>query len=329
MPGESPELSLIIPVFNEEPAVEELCGRLRAAVGRETEILFVDDGSTDGTRRTLSGLQDEDSLLRVIGFRRNYGKSIALAAAFRRARGRVLVTLDGDLQDDPGEIPRLVRMLEEEDLDLVGGWRRRRRDPPWKVLGSRIFNLIVSVAGGVRFRDINCGLKALRRRVIEEISLASGYHRFVPLLAHWKGFRVGETEVRHHPRRHGRSRYGRERVLRGLMDLAVILFLVRFEGRPGRYFAGLGALLSAAGLGVSAFIAYLRLSQGNIDSRYPLLSLGLVLMVVGLQLFSLGLFGELVAYHFRSRGTAFEPVVEESEGRGEKGEESEKTTGGG
>jgi glycosyltransferase involved in cell wall biosynthesis len=318
MPGESPELSVIVPVFNEEPAVEELHGRLRAAAGRDAEILFVDDGSTDGTRRILLGLQEQDPLLRVIGFRRNFGKSVALAAAFRRARGEVLVTLDGDLQDDPAEVPRLVRMLEEEDLDLVGGWRRRRRDPPWKVLGSRLFNFIVSVTGGVRFRDINCGLKALRRRVIEEISLASGYHRFVPLLAHWKGFRVGETEVVHHPRRHGRSRYGGERILRGLMDLAVILFLVRFQGRPGRYFAGLGALLGASGLGISAFIAYLRLSQGNIGSRYPLLSLGLVLMVVGLQLFSLGLFGELVAYHFRSRGTVFEPVVEEKEGKGEK-----------
>jgi glycosyltransferase involved in cell wall biosynthesis len=232
---------------------------------------------------------------------------MALAAGFRHARGRVVVTLDADLQEDPAEIPRLIERLSD-GYDLVGAWRRTRRDRAGKVFGSRLFNRVVSLVGGVRFRDINCGLKVLRREVVEDVSLAGGFHRFLPLLAVWKGYRVAEMEVSHAPRKHGKSRYGGDRIPEGLLDLLAIMFLVRFQGRPSRFFAAVGTVLGALGFAISAYLAGLRLWTGSIQEKFPLLALGLVLMVVGVQLFSLGLFGELVAYHFRTR-RPFEPAV--------------------
>ena len=295
-----PSLSVIVPVLNEDQSLEELHARLSASIPADSEILFVDDGSTDGTRGVLGKIAAGDSRVRVIRFRRNFGKSMALEAGFRKSRGKVVVTIDADLQDDPGEIPRLIQKLDE-GYDLVGGWRRRRRDPRGKVLGSRIFNFIVSVLGGVRLRDVNCGLKVLRREVLDDIVLAGGFHRFIPLLAHWRGYRVGEVDVAHSPRRHGKSRYRGDRIPQGLLDLLAVTFLLRFEGRPSRYFAGLGIALGLSGFAISAYLACLRIITGSIRSQFPLLALGLVLLVVGIQLFSLGLFGELLAYHFRSR----------------------------
>ncbi|MBI4604060.1 MAG: glycosyltransferase family 2 protein [Planctomycetes bacterium] len=309
--GPRPSLTVVVPVLDEEGSLEELHGRLAAVLPAGAEVIFVDDGSTDGSAAALRRIAARDPRVRVVRFRRNFGKSLALAAGFRRARGEVVATIDGDLQEDPADILRLADRLAEGH-DVVGGWRRRRRDPWLKVLGSRAFNALVSLLGGVRFRDINCGLKVLRREVVEDLVLLGDFHRFIPLLAHWKGYRVAEAEVAHAARRHGRSRYGGERAIRGLLDLAVILFVVRHEGRPGRWFAGLGALLGLAGLGVSGYLAGVRLAYGTIRSQFPLLSLGLVLMVVGLQLFSLGLFGELLAYSFRSRRPP-EPALWEAE----------------
>lgn len=302
-----PPLTVVIPVLNEESSLPELHSRLAQVLPRDAEIIFVDDGSTDGTPSVLAELSRRDGRTRVVRFRRNFGKSMALLAGFRRARGEIVATMDADLQEDPAEILKLADELGR-GFDLAGGWRRERKDPARKVLGSWLFNRLVSVLGGVHFRDINCGLKVMRREVVEDLVLAGGFHRFIPLLAHWQGYRVTEAEVSHRPRKHGSSRYGGDRIVRGLLDLAVILFLVRQKGRPGRYFAALGGLLGFAGLAVSAYIAYLRIADGTIGSRFPLLSLGLVLLVVGVQLFSLGLFGELLAYHFRSR-RPFEPAL--------------------
>ena len=304
-------LSVVVPVYNEAATVGELQARIREHTGSESEIVFVDDGSTDGTREVLCELAAGDPHTRVLSFRRNYGKSQALAAGFRRARGRIIATLDGDLQDDPAAIPALVAQLDE-GWDVVGGWRRQRRDAVLKVWGSRVFNGLVRVLSGVRLRDINCGHKVLRREVLDGMVLTGGFHRFLPILAHWRGYRVSEREVEHHPRRHGKSRYRSTKVLRALMDLVVILFLVRFHGRPGRLFVGLGAFQCAAGLAISSYIAYLRLAHGSIGFRYPLLALGLVLLVVGFQFLSMGLFGELLSYHFRSV-QPFEPVVVEGD----------------
>jgi glycosyltransferase involved in cell wall biosynthesis len=305
-----PSLTVVVPVLDEERSLEELHERLRRALPGDAEVLIVDDGSSDGTPAILADLSCRDPLLRVVRFRRTFGKSMALLAGFRRAGGEIVATLDGDLQEDPADIPRLAERLAS-GYDLVSGWRKTRHDRWTKVLGSRLFNRLVSLLSGVRFHDINCGLKVLRREVVEELVLGGGFHRFIPLLAHWKGFRVTEAEVAHAPRKHGKSRYRGDRIVRGLLDLAVILFLVRHEGRPGRYFAALGTLLGAAGASISAYLAYLRLRYGTIFSHFPLLSLGLVLLIVGVQLFSMGLFGELLAYHFRSR-RPFEPALWDS-----------------
>jgi glycosyltransferase involved in cell wall biosynthesis len=306
---ERPSLSVIVPVLDEEAVLPELCRRLRAAVGVDAEILYVDDGSRDGTIGILRETARTDPGVRAIRLRRHMGKSQALAAGFARARGLRIATIDADLQEDPREIPRLLAVLDEGH-DLVVGWRRRRRDPAGKVLASRVFNALVSVLGGTRFRDINCGLKVLRREVVDGIDLAPGFHRFIPLIAHWKGFRVVEREVDHRPREHGRSRYGGERIFHGLVDLAVILFLLRSEHRPSRCFIGLGGLLGLAGLGISTYIAALRLATGTIQSRYPLMALGILLLLAGIQVTTLGFFGELIAYHFRS-GRAQEPAAED------------------
>ena len=236
--ADCPRVSVVVPVYDEADSIAELHARIIAALGDDVEIVFVDDGSRDASKEVLTELA-ERPLTRVFGFRRNYGKSHALSVGFARSRGERIATLDADLQDDPAEIPALIAKLDE-GYDLVGGWRRTRHDSGAKVFGSRIFNRVVGWVARVRFRDINCGLKVFRRDVVEEIRLSSGYHRFLPLLAHWKGFRVTEGEVTHHPRRHGRSRYGKGRVLRALSDLAVLVVLERFEGRPGRYVAGAG-----------------------------------------------------------------------------------------
>lgn len=306
-----PPITVVVPVLNEERSLAELHARFVQTLPREAEIIFVDDGSTDGTAAVLAELARKDSRTLVVRFRCNFGKSIALAAGFRRARGELVATIDADLQEDPAEIVNLADRLAT-GLDLVSAWRRKRKDPRGKVLGSAVFNRLVSLLGGIRFRDINCGLKVMRREVVEDLVLAGGFHRFIPLLAHWKGFQIAEVEVPHAPRKYGKSRYHGDRILRGMLDLSVILFLVRHERRPARYFAALGACLGVAGFGIGAYIAYLRLVDGSIGSRFPLLSLGLVLIVVGVQLFSLGLFGELLAYHFRSR-RPFEPALWESE----------------
>ena len=297
-----PSLTIVVPVLNEAESIGELHERLRVALPPDTEIIFVDDGSSDSTYATLKELLGRDPLVRIARFRRNFGKSAALSVGFRYACGRRVAMLDGDLQDRPEDVLRLLAKLDE-GYDLVGGWRRQRRDRTFKVWGSWVFNWLVSRLSGLRVRDINCGLKVMRREVIDDLRLSVGFHRFIPLLAHWRGFRVAELEVEHDSRRHGQSRYGGERVLGALLDLVVILFLVRYRGRPGRYFVALGSVLGLIGFSISAHLAAIWFAYGSVQSKFPRLALGLVLIVVGVQLVSMGLFGELLAYHFRARGT--------------------------
>ena len=293
-------LSVIVPVLNEEATLRDLHSRLRAALGPDAELIFVDDGSRDGSPALLRGIAQGDPRVRALRLRRHRGKSEALEAGFRAATGVLIATIDADLQEDPCSIASLVQTLVTEDLDLVGGWRRLRRDPFKKVLASRLFNVVASVVGGVRLRDINCGLKVLRRDVLEEIVLASGFHRLLPLLAHWKGYRVAEREIPHAPRAHGASRFGRERIAHGIVDLFVVLFLSRSDRRPSRHFLACGSLLFAFGSGICIYIAGLKWASGTIQSRYPLLVLGVLLFLSGLQLLSFGFFAELWAHHFRS-----------------------------
>jgi len=288
-------ISVVVPVHDEEHSVEPLFGELRAALeplGTEWEVLFVDDGSTDGTFGALTRLYDREHGVRIVRLRRNFGKATALAAGFAEAAGDVVVTIDGDLQDDPAEIPRLLAKLDE-GFDLVSGWKTRRRDPLRRRIVSRVFNGVTGRISGLRLHDLNCGLKAYRAEVLRGLRLYGELHRFIPVLAHYRGFRVAEVPVNHRPRGHGRSRYGMERYLRGFFDLLTVTFMGRYRYRPLHLFGGLGLLLGGTGFVLLAYLTVVK-AMGNAIGQRPLLTLGVLLLVVGIQLFSLGLVGELV-----------------------------------
>ncbi|MCY4603021.1 MAG: glycosyltransferase family 2 protein, partial [Gemmatimonadetes bacterium] len=232
----------------------------------------------------------------ALRFRRNYRKAAALAAGFKQARGQVIVTMDADLQDDPREIPRLLAELNR-DYDLVSGWKAKRRDPLSKTLPSRLFNWITSLVSGVRLRDFNCGLKAYRREVAEDVLpyLYGELYRFLPAVAHWMGYRVGEIPVQHHPRRFGHSKFGAKRLLNGFLDLLTVTFVVRFMTMPMHVFGSLGLISTLCGSVICAYVALLRYEHGNIQNRHPLLMLGILLIIVGIQCFSIGFLGDMIA----------------------------------
>ena len=296
-------ISVVVPVFDEERSVEFLFDELRAALdplGDEWETVFVDDGSRDGSFGALTRLHArEPGIVRVVRLRRNFGKSAALSAGFRHARGDVIVTIDADGQDDPAEIPRLLAKLDE-GFDLVSGWKMRRRDPWSRRVLSRIFNAVTARISGVRVHDVNCGLKAYRAEVVNGLPLYGELHRFIPVLAHYRGFDGAELAVNHRAREHGRSRYGVERYLRGFFDLITVTFMGRYRYRPLHLFGGLGLALGSLGFATCLYLTILWFSGEAIGHR-PLLTLGVLLVVVGIQLASLGLIGELITTHHEER----------------------------
>jgi glycosyltransferase involved in cell wall biosynthesis len=296
-------ISVVVPVYDEERSVELLFDEIRAALeplGRDWEAVFVDDGSGDGSFAALTRLHAREPLLvRVVRLRRNFGKSAALAAGFRQAEGDVVITIDADGQDDPAEIPRLLAKLEE-GFDLVSGWKAQRRDRWTRRVLSRVFNGVTGRISGVRLHDMNCGLKAYRAEVVRGLPLYGELHRFIPVLAHYRGFRVAELPVNHRPREHGRSRYGVERYLRGFFDLITVTFMGRYRYRPLHLFGGLGLVLGVVGFLVCLYLTILWFTGHAIGHR-PLLTLGVLLVVVGIQLLSLGLIGELVTTHHEER----------------------------
>lgn len=295
-------ISVVIPVRDEERSVALLLDELAAALdplARPWEAVFVDDGSIDGTFSALTRLHAQHDNVRVVRLRRNFGKAAALAAGFAQAQGETVVTIDGDLQDDPAEIPRLLAKLEE-GFDLVSGWKTKRRDRWTRRLASRLANWVTSVLSGIRLHDMNCGLKAYRAEVLAGLPLYGELHRFVPVLAHYRGFRVGELPVNHRPRGHGRSRYGPERYLRGFLDLLTVSFIGRYRHRPLHLFGGLGLVLGLLGTVLLAYLTVLKLTGEAIGHR-PLLMLGVLLVVVGMQFFSLGLLSEMVTSHHEER----------------------------
>jgi glycosyltransferase involved in cell wall biosynthesis len=290
-------LSVVIPLVNESQSLFELHGKLSEVINRmrvRAEIIFVDDGSTDDSFTKLRQLQQRDRRVRVIQFRRNYGKSAALAAGFARAQGRQIVTMDADLQDDPAEIPQLLRELNR-GYDLISGWKKRRHDKFTKRLASKIFNSVTSLMTGVRLHDINCGLKAYRREVTDSIHVYGQLHRYLPVLAQKEGFRIGETEVRHHPRKYGKSKFGPSRYTSGFFDLLTVLFLTRYTRRPLHLFGLAGLTFFLLGFGISAYLTYERLFNNRYLTNRPILWLGLLLIIVGMQLISFGLLGEMIA----------------------------------
>lgn len=297
------EVSVVLPVLDEAESLPILYRELTETLerlGRPYELIFVDDGSRDGSFLTLEKLHRSDERVRAIQLRRNFGKAAALAVGFREARGQIVVTLDADLQDDPAELPRLLARLEE-GYDLVSGWKLRRQDPPSKTLPSRLFNWVTARLTGLGLHDFNSGFKVYRREVIEEIRLYGELHRFIPALAAWRGFRVAEVAVHHRPRRFGRSKYGSARFWRGCLDLVTVLFLTRYTRRPLHLFGGLGLLALAAGIGVNLYLTGLWLAGARPIGTRPLLAFGVLSILVGIQFLSLGLLSELVlSYQTRS-----------------------------
>jgi len=295
-------ISVVVPLRDEERTVALLYDEVRAALeplARPWEVVYVDDGSTDGSWAALTLLHAAHENVRVVRLRRNFGKATALQAGFAEAAGNVIVTMDADLQDDPAEIPRLLAKLDE-GFDLVSGWKTRRRDPLSRRIVSKIFNGVTGWLSGVHLHDMNCGLKAYRAEAVQGLRLYGELHRFIPVLAHHRGFRVAELAVNHRAREHGRSRYGLERYVRGFLDLLTVSFLGRYRTRPLHLFGGLGLLLGSLGSGVLLYMVALKLGGEAIGGR-PLLVLGVLLVVVGLQFFSLGLIAEMVTRQHEER----------------------------
>jgi glycosyltransferase involved in cell wall biosynthesis len=299
----TPRLSVVVPLLNEEETLGALYEEVRAALdpaGVDWEIVYVDDGSTDGSYRELVRLHSLHSNLRVVRLRRRFGKAAALAAGFDAATGDVIVTIDADLQDDPAEIPKLLAKLEE-GYDLVSGWKRNRRDPLSRRLFSRIYNGATALVTGVRLHDMNCGLKAYRAEVLRSVQLYGELHRFVPVLAHHLGYSATEIPVSHRPRESGRSRYGPERYVRGFFDLLTVAFMGRYRYRPLHLFGGIGLLLGGSGFAILLYLTAIKLGGAGIGGR-PLLMLGILLLVVGIQSFSLGLVGEMLTSQHEEKG---------------------------
>jgi glycosyltransferase involved in cell wall biosynthesis len=295
-------LSVVVPLLNEEATLEQLYRELEAALTHAElawEVVFVDDGSTDGSYRELVRLHAAHLNVRVVRLRRNFGKAAALAAGIEVAAGELIVTMDADLQDDPAEIPNLVGKLDD-GFDVVSGWKCDRHDPFVRRFVSRIYNTATRLATGVQLHDMNCGLKAYRAEVFEHVHLYGERHRFVPVLAHHLGFSVAELPVNHRPRTNGHSRFGIERYLRAPFDLLTIVFMGRYRYRPLHLFGGVGVTASLAGGAILAYLTADKIGGAGIGGR-PLLLLGVLLVVVGIQFLSLGLIGEMLISHHEEK----------------------------
>jgi len=290
------DVTILIPLYNETESLRELYEAVQAGMSplnASWEILFVNDGSTDSSMDVLRELYDEHENVSVIAFGRNLGKSAAMAVGFREAMGEMVVTMDADLQDDPAEIPRMLELLDE-GFDLVSGWKKKREDPLSKRLPSKLFNWATGLVSGVHLHDMNCGLKVYRREVVKTIKVYGELHRYTPVLAYFAGFSVTEIQVRHHARRFGQSKFGAERFLKGFFDLLTVLFLRRYITRPLHLFGTVGTALFTGGFGIGIYLTIIKIMGGAIGRR-PLLTLGILLMVLGVQIISFGLLGEMLA----------------------------------
>jgi len=305
-------VSVIIPGLNEGESLGELAARVRTSLEglRTFEIVFVDDGSTDDSWEVITGLCREDARMKGVRLRKNFGKAMALSAGFNRARGEIIVTLDADLQDDPADLPAFIDQIEA-GMDVVVGWKVHRLDPSNRLVLSRIFNATVRKATGVKLHDMNCGFKAYRREVIRTIPVYGDLFRFIPAFAAWQGFRVAEVPVKHHARKYGKSRYGLERILRGFFDLLSVMFLTRYQRKPMHLFCLVGLVFGAVGFAVELYLTVLWFRGHKIGDR-PLLLLGALLILAGIQFFSMGFIGEFMSYQNNRKVDAGDlPIREE------------------
>ena len=291
------KVSVIIPVFNEVESIKELYDQLKKGLEQYTpnEIIFIDDGSSDGSVEAIKKISELDDSVIFIQFHRNYGKSAALSEGFKYANGNYVVTMDADLQDDPTEIKNLINKLEE-GYDLVSGWKKDRKDPLSKRLPSKLFNFVTRMVTGVRIHDFNCGLKIYKKAVVKTLELYGGRHRYIPAMAGQKKFKVTEIIVNHRPRIYGETKYGGSRLFHGLFDLISILFLSKYTQSPMYFFGKIGLFTFLTGLGIEIYVLYLKYSIGDPFAKHmALLMLGILIIVIGIQFFSIGLVGEMIA----------------------------------
>ncbi len=298
------KLSVVIPLLNEEESLQPLFDRIHETCRDNNlnyEVVFVDDGSTDGSLEVLKSLKKTyPNIIKIISFRKNYGKSAALSEGFKIVEGDIVITMDADLQDDPREIPNLIAKLEE-GYDLVSGWKKNRHDPLSKTLPSKLFNYVTSKMTGIKIHDFNCGLKAYRKEVIDDLPVYGEMHRYLPVLANWQGYKVSEIPVEHHPRKYGVTKFGINRFFHGFFDLFTVLFLTRYKKTPLYIFGMVGFTMSFIGFLIEAYLTvYKFMGHGGI-SRRPLFFLGILLIIVGSQFFSLGLLAEMISAHFAEK----------------------------
>jgi len=291
--------SIVIPVYNEEDSLVELVDRIHAAtkaLEKPFEIVFVNDGSTDKSQQVIEALSAQYSYIRFITFRKNFGKSAALSAGFKHVKYRIVFTMDADLQDDPVEIPRFLEEIENS-YDLVTGWKENRLDPKEKTIPSKLFNAMTSKMSGLKLNDYNCGFKCYKKEVLEEIDLYGELHRFVPFLAHKKGFKVKEIPVLHHERKHGVSKFGLERYARGFFDLLTVIFITNYINRPMHLFGGIGTLFFIAGLAIFSYLFFGRWIFGESIGSSPLFAITIFLLGAGVQIFIVGMLSELIVHN--------------------------------
>ena len=301
----APYVSVVIPLLDEEESLGELYTQIvnaATALGKPFEMIFVDDGSTDGSFSILESLHAKDPRVKVIRFRRNFGKSAALSVGFREAQGKFVVTMDADLQDDPAEIPSLIEMLGQ-GYDLISGWKQTRHDPITKTIPSRLANSVTAIMTGIPIHDMNCGLKAYRREVVKEVNVYGELHRYIPALAHWAGFRVGEKVVNHHPRKFGRTKFGISRFSRGFLDLLTVLFTTRYIRRPLHLFGVWGMFSFIIGVLIDGYLSVEWFFGRTSLSNRPLFLLGILFIIIGVQFVSFGLLGEMINRQQRDETT--------------------------
>ena len=289
------DISVVVPLFNEQESLPELAARLKSVLGgisEAWEVWFVDDGSNDGSSDTISELRNDDARFKLIRFRRNYGKSAALAVGFELAEGKYVITMDADLQDAPEEIPHLIAKIDE-GYDMVSGWKKKRYDPISKTIPSKFFNFVTGKMSGIDLHDFNCGLKGYRRDVIKNVNVYGEMHRYIPVLAKQSGFTVAEIAVEHHPRKYGVTKFGLSRFFKGFLDLLTVMFTSRYTQRPLHVFGTIGIIMALFGMLINGWLT-VEWCMGRPISNRPLLFLGILLMLVGIQLVSTGLLAEMI-----------------------------------
>lgn len=302
---ETLDISIVIPAKNESDSIALLSKQIATNLSKITksyEILFIDDGSTDNTLNVIKDLRSIDKRIKVISLRGGFGKSIALRTGFENSLGNIVITMDADLQDNPDDIRKFIDKLNQ-GYDVVSGWKKVRHDPLSKTLPSKIGNFTTRMLTGIKIHDLNCGFKAYKRYVLKHIKLYGELYKYIPVLAEKQNFKIGEVVVKHQSRKYGKSKFGWERNIKGFLDMLTIVFLTGYLKRPAHFFGTWGLLFLTSGFGIGLYISFLRFTTGSVQYRYPLLFLGMLLMIIGVQLISTGLLAEMMVHSSKQPST--------------------------